>query len=43
MTTITPEPARHGPLGYPSDHYLYHTHGFRSWALTLDHKRSGVM
>jgi cytochrome c oxidase subunit I len=27
----------------PTDHYLNHTRGFRSWALTLDHKRIGVM
>jgi cytochrome c oxidase subunit 1 len=27
----------------PNDHYLNHGSGFRSWALTLDHKRIGVM
>src|SRR3990172_9058917 len=25
------------------DNYLTHTRGFRSWALTLDHKRIGIM
>ncbi|MFO0012460.1 MAG: cbb3-type cytochrome c oxidase subunit I [Planctomycetota bacterium] len=28
---------------YPEHHYLNHTKGFLSWALTLDHKRIGVM
>ena len=27
----------------PSDNYLTHTRGIRSWLLTLDHKRIGVM
>jgi cytochrome c oxidase subunit 1 len=27
----------------PDDNYLTHTRGFWSWALTLDHKRIGVM
>ncbi|NLX94965.1 MAG: cytochrome c oxidase subunit I [Rhodopirellula sp.] len=27
----------------PEDNYLTHARGFRSWALTLDHKRIGVM
>lgn len=26
-----------------ADDYLTHSHGFRSWAFTLDHKRIGVM
>jgi cytochrome c oxidase subunit I len=28
---------------YPAHHYLNHTKGFLSWALTLDHKRIGIM
>jgi cytochrome c oxidase subunit 1 len=28
---------------YPEHHYLNHSKGFLSWALTLDHKRIGVM
>ncbi|MFN6130402.1 MAG: cbb3-type cytochrome c oxidase subunit I [Planctomycetota bacterium] len=28
---------------YPAHHYLNHTKGFLSWAMTLDHKRIGVM
>jgi cytochrome c oxidase subunit 1 len=43
MTTITPDLADHRPLPSPGDHYLNHTRGFMSWALTLDHKRIGVM
>ncbi|MDQ3330058.1 MAG: cytochrome c oxidase subunit I, partial [Planctomycetota bacterium] len=32
------------PLGHaPQDNYLTHGRGFLSWALTLDHKRIGVM
>ncbi len=27
----------------PGDNYLNHSHGFLSWAFTLDHKRIGVM
>ena len=27
----------------PSDNYLTYTRGVRSWLLTLDHKRIGVM
>ena len=27
----------------PHGNYLTHTHGFLSWALTLDHKRIGIM
>jgi cytochrome c oxidase subunit 1 len=44
MTTITPDLAQPGgPFDTPADNYLTHTHGFWSWALTLDHKRIGVM
>jgi cytochrome c oxidase subunit 1 len=28
---------------YPEHHFLNHTRGFLSWALTLDHKRIGLM
>ena len=35
------EPANGPPAG--ADNYLSHTRGFWSWALTLDHKRIGVM
>jgi len=28
---------------YPQNHFLNHTSGFLSWALTLDHKRIGLM
>jgi cytochrome c oxidase subunit 1 len=28
---------------YPEHHFLNHTSGFLSWALTLDHKRIGLM
>ncbi|MFM7974751.1 MAG: cbb3-type cytochrome c oxidase subunit I, partial [Pirellula sp.] len=28
---------------YPSHHFLNHSHGFLSWAMTLDHKRIGLM
>ncbi len=31
------------PAPVPQDNYLTHTRGFLSWALTLDHKRIGVM
>jgi cytochrome c oxidase subunit 1 len=31
------------PLESPADNYLTHSHGLLSWALTLDHKRIGVM
>src|SRR4029077_15928387 len=44
MTSITPELARSGGVpDHPGDNYLTHSHGFRSWALTLDHKRIGIM
>jgi len=45
MTTLDigkphfPDPAHAAPV----DNYLTHTRGFLSWALTLDHKRIGVM
>jgi cytochrome c oxidase subunit I len=32
-----------GYAGYAPDNYLTHTRGLRSWLLTLDHKRIGVM
>jgi cytochrome c oxidase subunit 1 len=31
------------PAGHATDNYLTHTRGFLSWALTLDHKRIGMM
>src|SRR6187401_2825546 len=44
MTSITPDLARGRPLDpTPRDHYLNHSRGFLSWALTLDHKRIGIM
>ncbi len=44
MTTITPDLANAGGYRIPSnDNYLNHTRGFRSWALTLDHKRIGIL
>ena len=42
MTTLDlnkPEASQDGPV----DNYLTFTRGFRSWALTLDHKRIGLM
>lgn len=43
MTTI--EAPRHDILDTTAtgDNYLTHSRGFLSWALTLDHKRIGVM
>src|ERR1700675_1090496 len=39
--------AQSGPVGVdrprPKKNYLNESHGFKSWALTLDHKRIGVM
>jgi len=32
-----------GKKAIPGDNYLTHTRGFLSWALTLDHKRIGIM
>ena len=40
MTTIGAQSLEQPTL---SDNYLTHTRGFLSWALTLDHKRIGVM
>ena len=39
------EPARHSPTPYglDTDNFWNHSKGFKSWALTLDHKRIGVM
>src|SRR5689334_6169407 len=46
MTMATPAPFRtgdrvHGPSSEPD--FLHVTKGFKSWALTLDHKRIGMM
>jgi cytochrome c oxidase subunit 1 len=41
MTTI--DATRPIDLASRPDNYLTHTRGFMSWALTLDHKRIGVM
>jgi cytochrome c oxidase subunit 1 len=41
MATV--EGAAAGRKVAPGDDYLTHTHGFLSWALTLDHKRIGIM
>jgi cytochrome c oxidase subunit 1 len=41
MTTI--DASRPIDLASRPDNYLTHTRGFMSWALTLDHKRIGVM
>jgi len=41
MTTI--DASRPIDLASRPDNYLTHTRGFLSWALTLDHKRIGVM
>ncbi|MCX7016651.1 MAG: cbb3-type cytochrome c oxidase subunit I [Candidatus Sumerlaeota bacterium] len=30
-------------MAHPSDNYLTHTRGIKSWLLTLDHKRIGIM
>ncbi|HVT82871.1 MAG TPA: cytochrome c oxidase subunit I [Phycisphaerae bacterium] len=45
MTTITPDLARDGGYRIPpsGDNYLNHSRGFLSWALTLDHKRIGIL
>jgi len=43
MTTVaTPRPEAIGATA-STDNYLTYTRGFLSWALTLDHKRIGVM
>ncbi len=36
-------PASGEGAAYPEHHFLNHTSGFLSWALTLDHKRIGLM
>jgi cytochrome c oxidase subunit 1 len=41
MTTL--DLSRPVPVTPAEDNYLTHTRGFLSWALTLDHKRIGVM
>ncbi len=33
----------HGATAHAEDNYLTHSHGWKSWLLTLDHKRIGVM
>ena len=38
MTTPVASPDK-----FPEHHYLNHSSGFLSWALTLDHKRIGMM
>ncbi|MFO0875406.1 MAG: hypothetical protein U0575_15755, partial [Phycisphaerales bacterium] len=44
MTTIDLTRPGSGALHPPEpDNYLTHSRGFLSWALTLDHKRIGVM
>ena len=42
---MTTPPVAHGAVGHagPGDNYLTHSHGFRSWLFTLDHKRIGMM
>ena len=41
-TTSQPWEAAEAP-GAAGDNYLTHSHGIMSWALTLDHKRVGIM
>jgi cytochrome c oxidase subunit I len=43
MAVATSAVAGRAALGSPGPSYLDHTHGLRSWLLTLDHKRIGVM
>ena len=44
MSTIdATTPTAVAPAAEPVDNYLTYTRGFLSWALTLDHKRIGVM
>ena len=40
--STAPDIATHAP-SLPKEHYLNATRGFKSWALTVDHKRIGVM
>jgi len=46
MSAVASKPVLHGGAAIPSDekdNYLTHTRGFLSWAMTLDHKRIGLM
>ncbi|MCC6671365.1 MAG: cbb3-type cytochrome c oxidase subunit I [Planctomycetes bacterium] len=43
MTTYVPVAETEARQEPGAPHYLNVTHGFRSWALTLDHKRIGLM
>ncbi|MCP4837716.1 MAG: cytochrome c oxidase subunit I, partial [Phycisphaera sp.] len=43
MTTIDANSPASTAVAPPVDNYLTYTKGFLSWALTLDHKRIGVM
>jgi cytochrome c oxidase subunit 1 len=46
MSAVASKPVLHGGAAIPSDekdNYLTHTGGFLSWAMTLDHKRIGLM
>jgi cytochrome c oxidase subunit 1 len=42
-TTLGTHPAVDAGSALDRDHYLNHSRGIRSWLLTLDHKRIGVM
>ena len=43
MTTTAATQPHDSPPEPEVDNYLTYTRGFRSWALTLDHKRIGIM
>lgn len=46
MSAVASKPVLHGGAAIPSDekdNFLTHTSGFLSWAMTLDHKRIGLM
>jgi len=43
LIATAPNDREPGPALYSGDNYLSHRRGFLSWALTLDHKRIGVM
>lgn len=46
MSAVASKPVLHGGAAIPSDekdNFLTHTRGFLSWAMTLDHKRIGLM
>ena len=43
MSTIEANSPPTTAVDPPVDNYLTFTRGFKSWALTLDHKRIGVM